>query len=140
MGTILSRLKGRKVEIQEYMKKIANPKAIQVQMESVFARLKTIPLNQKLLQLADSISESIQSKSPGEEDNKDFELTNYIPQYDTLFSFVNSEQVEELKGNALKHHKELEALFNNNNAATVDEEGRNDQQSGHTHGAHRDSA
>ncbi len=110
MGTILSRLKGRKVEIQEYMKKMADPRNIVAQMDAVFASLKKVPLNPRLLQLSDDIS---QTKEPETEEHseegKDFEVTNYIPQYDTLFSFVNSEQVEELKLNALKNHGELEA-------------------------------
>ena len=108
MGTILSRLKGRKVEIQEYMKKIEHPQKISDKLNAVFIQLKTITLNQKLIQLADTISDSVQSKDQNEEENKDFELTNYVPQYENLFCFVNSEQVEDLKQSALKHHKDLE--------------------------------
>ena len=109
MGTILSRLKGRKVEIQEYMKKIMDPKKIESQLSEVFARLKSVPLNQKLLQLADGICENLQTKEvTEEEENKDFELTNYIPQYDTLFSFVNSEQVDELKNSSFKNYTNLQ--------------------------------
>lgn len=106
MSSILSRLKGRKVEIQEYVKKITSPKIIEGKLNGVFERLKSIPLNQKLLQLADGVNESM--IEPGEEENKDFELTNYTPQYDMLFSFVNSEQVDELKDSALRHYEELQ--------------------------------
>jgi len=109
MSTILSRLEGRKVEIDEYIKKITKPEIIEGELNNVFARLKSIPLNQKLLQLADGINESMAEST--EEENKDFELTNYTPQYDMLFSFVNSEQVEELKNSALMHYKGLEVFF-----------------------------
>lgn len=109
MASILSRLKGRKVEIQEYMKKIANPEMIEGKLNEVFERLKSIPLNQKLLQLADGINESLIDST--EEENKDFELTNYTPQYDMLFSFVNSEQVDELKNSALKHYEDLKVFL-----------------------------
>ena len=108
MSTILSRLKGRKVEIEQYMKKITNPKEIEGKLNEIFERLKEIPLNQKLLQLADGINENMIET---EEENKDFELTNYTPQYDMLFSFVNSEQVDELKGLALKHYEELKVIY-----------------------------
>ena len=118
MGTILSRLTGRKSEIQEYMKRIPDCKKIETQLNDIFERLKSIPLNQKLIQLADGISENLQTKEPAgtaeNEEGKDFELTNYVPQYDTLFSFVNSEQVEELKKSAKVHHDALYVGFGGN--------------------------
>jgi len=112
MGSILSRLTGRKSEILEYMKRIPDRKKIETQLLDIFERLKSVPLNQKLIQLADGISESMQTKEPAEnEENKDFEVTNYTPQYETLFSFVNSEQVEDLKKSALGHYDSLNVFF-----------------------------
>ncbi len=103
------------------MGKIMDLKKIEGELNEIFERLKSVPLNQKLIQLADGISENLQSKEPTiaaaatepvpetpAEEAKDFELTNYVPQYDTLFSFVNSEQVDELKGSALKHFNDLQ--------------------------------
>lgn len=57
--------------------------------------------------LADNIAEGIEEENTVEE-NKEFELAESVQSYDSLFSFVNAEQVDNLLERANMHYRELE--------------------------------
>lgn len=84
------------MELNEYMEKIRNVETVKKELGWVFDELKNEKMNQKLWQIAKNV------------DKKEGEV---LPKCDTLFDFVNMDEVEKLLNVSAEKYQELEVNF-----------------------------
>ena len=112
--SILGGLGGRRVELSEYMSKIAKPEEVTRDLKFIFEELKAVKVNKKLLSL---MKEQISKGAfPSESSTKKSvsDRNRPKPEYKTLYDFINEDSVNALAKNATDSYQKLDVRYFSN--------------------------
>ena len=106
--SILGGLSGRKVELSEYMQKIGKPEDAKKELDKILDELKITKVNKKLVNLMKDHTSKIK---PYHDDTMKSKQDLTAEKYETLFDFVNDENVSRLLSDANGRYQKLEVFL-----------------------------